>query len=152
MRWAVEATITALSVILSVVAVWIIASHWKAQGRELSVRTNVIASPDDLQWFISDRSEAGLAANFSNGPPVQVPTGVFIQSLVFSSTSDVNLTGILWQKYPENYVYDRGVTFPEQIGSGSTVLDPIYASKTSHEGKSFGSYVPVAMISFLKPA
>ncbi len=57
------------------------------------------------------------AASHSAGPPVYIPTGVFLQSLDFSSPYNVHMTGYVWQKF-EDGVHDeveRGFILPEAV-------------------------------------
>ncbi|MDJ0697675.1 hypothetical protein [Mastigocoleus sp. MO_188.B34] len=59
-------------------------------------------------------------------PNKTIPTGIFIQSLMFTSSSNVNLTGYVWQRYKDD---DRlieeddkcNIIFPEAVESGSNV-------------------------------
>lgn len=56
---------------------------------------------------------------------VKIPTGIFIQSLEFSSGNDVTVTGYVWQKHTAGVSddYVQGVIFPE---SESTSIDKAY--------------------------
>ena len=57
--------------------------------------------------------------------PLHIPTGVFIQSVEFSSANNVTVTGYIWQKYPEESQVDpqhkellnRIIPFPSEAGS-----------------------------------
>lgn len=69
-----------------------------------------ILNDTDLQSFI--------AANVpENTDLIQVPTGVFLQSLEFLSGDNVQVSGYYWQRFgpdiPDDFV--RGVVFPEAI-------------------------------------
>lgn len=52
-----------------------------------------------------------------------IPTGLFIQSFKFRNSSEVNLTGYLWQRYKKGLHDDieRGFVFPEAVDSGSDI-------------------------------
>ena len=55
-----------------------------------------------------------------------IPTGIFIQSLNFNNSSDVNITGYVWQVYSieqklEHPELTPGFIFPEQVESGSNI-------------------------------
>ena len=114
-------------VFLSVLAMWLMGMHWLNQGREICDQTLVIPDQAALEKFIAEESTSGRAKNFSDSQRIDLPTGIFIQSLVFNSSSDVNLTGYVWQKYPLDYPYEKGLIFPEQINSGDTVLRQEYS-------------------------
>ena len=60
-----------------------------------------------------------------------IPTGVFIQSLKFNNSSEVNLTGYVWQIYKESeykgVADDKipvGFILPETVDSGSNIEEP----------------------------
>ncbi len=57
-----------------------------------------------------------------------IPTGLFIQSIRFLNSSDVNFTGHIWQRYEDGLSDDisRGFLFPEQVQSGETVIEELY--------------------------
>lgn len=117
---------TVVVIFLSVLAMWLMGAHWLNQGRELHQQAAVIGDQAALESFIADETAAGRVSNMSDPNRIDVPTGVFIQSMVFNSSSDVNLTGYIWQKYPLDFPYEKGVLFPEQINSGDTVLEQEY--------------------------
>lgn len=121
-----DVAITAAVVFVSVLAMWLMGAHWLNQGRELHEQAAVIGDQAALAAFIADETAAGRVSNMSDPDRIDVPTGVFIQSMVFNSSADVNLTGYLWQKYPLDFPYEKGVLFPEQISSGNTVLEQEY--------------------------
>ena len=66
-----------------------------------------------LSKFWEGRQDHGSVAV----PPVYVPTGVFVQSIEFSSANNVILTGYVWQKKVKDVQGDRtslyGLIFPE---------------------------------------
>lgn len=76
--------------------------------------------------------DAALATYRELSPPdapvVLVPTGIFVQSVAFVSSSDVNLTGYLWQKYADDLPGDvsRGFVLPERVMSADTVVEEAY--------------------------
>ncbi len=128
---------TLLSVVLSVAAMWVISDSWQQQGREFSNQTVVIPDQAALDVFIADETASARASNFNDVERIDIPTGVFIQSLVFNSSSDVNLTGYVWQKYPQNFEYQKGVIFPEEIHSNDTILRREYADTVVHDGETY---------------
>ena len=61
---------------------------------------------------------------------IKIKTGLFIQSLQFFNSSEVNLTGYIWQKYPDSLPNgikpdedEIGFILPEQVNSGNDI-DP----------------------------
>ena len=77
-------------------------------------------------------TQAAVDAELNDGRPgpdrIRIPTGVFIQSVEFVKSNDVNLTGYIWQKYGDDVPADvaRGFTFPEEVGSADTVIREEY--------------------------
>lgn len=118
--------VTVIVILLSATAMWLIAEHWLRQGREVNAQTEIVRSQAALNTFIAEQTASGAAMNFSAPDRIDLPTGVFIQSLVFNSSSDVNLTGYIWQRYPLDYPYEKGVIFPEEIDSVNTILRQEY--------------------------
>jgi len=62
-----------------------------------------------------------------------IPTGIFIQSLKFNNSSEVNLTGYIWQIYKESeykgVADDKipvGFILPEAVDSGSNIQPKFY--------------------------
>lgn len=116
------------SLLVSLVLAWLIWHQWHQVKRALpSEDTVIVSSQDQLKEFIERQDKQGKAAQFKNPEGrFEIPTGVFIQSMVFASSSNVNLTGYIWQEYPVDFPYQRGFSFPEQISSGDTVIELQY--------------------------
>ncbi len=74
---------------------------------------NVLLSKTNVDKFLDP--EIKTTEKLKQKPPLQIPTGVFIQTVKFNSSSDVLVTGFIWQKY-SNGVHDgleRGFVLPE---------------------------------------
>lgn len=112
------------SLLVSALLVLLIWLDWKKVGRaEPSKDTIVVFNQEELNDFKEQQNTRvkDRAAQFhSDDNLYEIPTGVFIQSMIFASSSNVNLTGFIWQEYPVDFPYERGVSFPEQISSGDT--------------------------------
>ena len=117
-----------VSLLVSLVLAWLIWRQWhQVERAQPSKDAVVVASQDQLNTFIKRQHTLGTAAQFQNSEALyEIPTGVFIQSMVFASSSNVNLTGYIWQVYPVDFPYERGFSFPEQISSGDTVIELQY--------------------------
>ncbi|SER58338.1 hypothetical protein SAMN05421690_104020 [Nitrosomonas sp. Nm51] len=65
---------------------------------------------------------------YTGQPTLKVKTGIFIQSLKFANSSDVALSGYIWQRYQDG-IHDAikpapsetGFVLPEQVNSGDTI-------------------------------
>jgi len=96
--------------------------------------TNVIRNQSQLEGFLSHHQNT---IEFSGGQkPYRIPTVFFIQSLAFSTASDVNITGYIWQKYPKDFPQDfvKGIVFAEEVNSVNTRLDKFYESTGEQNG------------------
>ncbi|AKB85401.1 Cache 3/Cache 2 fusion domain-containing protein [Methanococcoides methylutens] len=73
-------------------------------------------------------SEMGDLNNEYVDSVIKVPTGIFVQSIEFSTGNDVIITGYVWQKHIEGVNDDHvhGVIFPE---SESTSIDKAYETE-----------------------
>ena len=79
--------------------------------------TEALPIVDDasLELFVRDytrRSEEDLME-----PPIEIPTGMFIQSMEFQSSTNVEVTGYIWQRYDRvaHAGLERGFVLPEAI-------------------------------------
>lgn len=61
-------------------------------------------------------------------PTIKIKTGIFIQSLQFSNSTEVNLSGYIWQRYTDAQRQainlgpsEVGFILPEQVNSGSDI-------------------------------
>ncbi|MGD1852658.1 MAG: hypothetical protein ACFB2W_00265 [Leptolyngbyaceae cyanobacterium] len=90
---------------------------------------------EDINQYLSSKEDSIQNKN-------RVPTGVFIQSLRFNNSTEVNFTGYIWQTYDISYTsqYESledvpiGFIFPEAVESGSNV-EPKYAYSKIKENK-----------------
>lgn len=122
-----------LAALISFFCIGIIGYKWLQVQRIRSVEVNTVKNASE----VADLFKFKNTVEFENGEkPYQVPTGFFIQSLKFMSLSDVNITGYIWQKYPEDFPEDieRGFIFPEEVNSGNTKLIEMYSHSGIEEG------------------
>lgn len=125
------------SLALSCLAMWQIENLWSGLERPGEPGMTEIMGAEDLAKFIEKQASDATAANFRDGPPIQIPTGIFIQSAAFSSATVVNLTGYIWQTYPKDFPYEIGFTFPEQIASGDTQIKEAYRQDEVIDGNAY---------------
>lgn len=73
----------------------------------------VFTDMPSLSRFIDDYSSSFTKAN--KPAPYYIPTGIFIESIEFSSSNDLNISGYVWQKYRDGIhdKLDRGFLMPE---------------------------------------
>ncbi|WP_372891240.1 hypothetical protein [Rhodosalinus sp.] len=111
------------SVLLSVIAIVFMVRLWSDEEPTDPGRFTRIDNRGDLAAFVDRQRDGARSRQFQGEAPRRVPTGVFIQSIGFVSASTVNVTGYLWQRYPPDYPYEKGITFPEEVNSGDTTIE-----------------------------
>ncbi|MFL7839115.1 MAG: hypothetical protein ACK2T4_05470 [Candidatus Promineifilaceae bacterium] len=95
-----------------------------------------------LEKLSNDYTERGLAV------PVEVPTGILIQSARFPEPSIVTLTGYLWQRIPkvEGMEISPGITFPQLID------EPYWTEEVYREEREDETYILWAFNAALRQA
>ncbi len=115
-----------LSVTLSIVLTAVLLSLWVQMNQYIIEPTQLVSEQATNDY---------LAANWENHAQtngeatIKIKTGVFIQSLKFFDSTEVNLSGYIWQHYQDG-VHDHikpgpgevGFILPEQVDSGSDIV------------------------------
>ena len=94
-----------------------------------------IVNQSSLRRFIEGYAEE--SQRLKADKPIFVPTGVFIQSIEFTNSNNVKLTGYIWQKYKRG-VHDeisRGFVLPE---AESVVVKEVYNRLLSDDADAEG--------------
>ena len=125
-----------LSCLISAAAIYLIGYKWFQAQRVHGIETNVVRNESELEKVLKARDTIEFQGRQK---PYCIPTGFFIQSLAFRTPSDVNITGYIWQKYPEDFPKEikRGFIFPEEVDSGNTKLEVIYQYTGKQDGKTY---------------
>jgi hypothetical protein len=118
--WLSAAVSTVLIVVL--ISLWV---HMNGYVIEPTQLVNEQATDEFLQKNWDNRPDAQAG---SSGPVTKIKTGIFIQSLQFFNSTEVNLSGYIWQRY-EDGLHDAikpgpnevGFILPEQVNSGSDI-------------------------------
>lgn len=106
------------------------------------VYTDKKYDPDKNQLAKQEDVERELNKYLPNTFKERIPTGVFIQSLKFNNSSEVNLTGYVWQIYEKSKDQNKddddkeiraGFIFPEAVDSGSN-KEPTFVDRRDIEG------------------
>ncbi|EDX83303.1 hypothetical protein S7335_483 [Synechococcus sp. PCC 7335] len=106
--WGISNSISLLFLIL-IGGMWVYATHsYSPNQDQLTKKTEVDAY---LSEFLSDREND------------EVPTGVFIQSLKFNNSTEVNFTGYIWQTYDR--AYTAKYKNPEDIPVGFVLPEAV---------------------------
>ncbi len=117
-----ETLLWRLSVALSAAFALLIGYQWHLVNSRYKPNPNQVVSKNDVEA----RLQAALGPVSAGQRPVEIPTGVFIQSLKFVNSSEVSVSGYVWQKYSlsRDKTIKRGVIFPDAADAGS--LRPAY--------------------------
>lgn len=95
---------------IAVGVIWLIAYQFPPESDEAAEK---IVNRSKLERYLDaySRESAGLKME----KPIFVPTGVFIQSIEFVTSTNVNVTGYIWQKYQQDVHrgLSRGFVMPE---------------------------------------
>lgn len=127
-----------LSILFSAIAIFVIVNKWLLVQRTHVLEVDVVRNESELEKLLNARD----TVEFGGGQqPFFIPTGFFIQSLGFTSPSEINITGYIWQKYPDDFPeeMEKGFIFPEEVNSGSTVITKIYEYTGKLDGKTYQS-------------
>ncbi len=130
-----------LSATVSVILVLILVNLWTHMN-EYVIEPTQLVNEQAVDEFLRQNWESGEDANAGNTEPImKVKTGIFIQSLKFFDSTEVNLSGYIWQRY-QTGLHDGiipgssevGFVFPEQVNSGSDI-EPheVYRVSTADE-------------------
>jgi len=119
--WLLSASVSAL-LIFVLVSMWVQMNQYEVDPTQL---VSEQATNDYLKKNWEDKLND---AQSGSGSTIKIKTGIFIQSLQFFNSSDVNLTGYIWQRYTKGE-HDAikpkqgevGFILPEQVNSGSDI-------------------------------
>ncbi len=113
---------TAVSIVLIVVLLylWVQMNHYVIRPTQL---VNEQAASDYLVGNWENLAGAGKSE-----PTIKIKTGIFVQSLQFLNSTEVNFSGYIWQRY-QNGMHDAikpapgevGFVLPHQVHSGSDI-------------------------------
>jgi len=117
-----------LSALVSAILVSILISLW-VEMNEYEVDPPQLVNEQAVDEYLQQHWETRLKNRHSNAEPtIKIKTGLFIQSLQFFNSSEVNLTGYIWQRYQDgihNAIKpakgEIGFILPEQVNSGSDI-------------------------------
>lgn len=120
----------ALLVSAAVVALWWIADRHPADAGAERFR---IVDQAGVEQFLA--SFNGDAESDDARTLLRIPTGILVRSIAFQSSTDVVVSGYVWQRYTVG-AHDgltRGVTFAEAEGLSTTLMTEIYRTRDGSE-------------------
>jgi hypothetical protein len=100
-----------------------------AQMNQYAVEPTQLVNEEAVNDYLLKNWESRVDIATGNiEPALKIKTGIFIQSLKFFDSTEVNLSGYIWQRY-QNGLHDDikpgpnelGFVLPEQVNSGSDI-------------------------------
>jgi hypothetical protein len=119
-----HSTLWGLSTAVSLALIIVLISLW-VQMNQYDVPPTQLIDEKATNQYLKKHWESSVNSSNSLAEPLRkIKTGIFIQSLDFSSSSQVHVTGYIWQRY-QNTIDDDikpklgevGFILPEQVGS-----------------------------------
>lgn len=117
-----------ISLLVSLVLALVLIRQWKEMNA-YKVSTHQLVDEQAVRDYLQTHWLQTPAARNAKEPMVELKTGIFIQSIKFFNSTEVNLTGYIWQHYRDG-VHDDikpgpgqvGFVLPEQVDSGSNIV------------------------------
>ena len=113
-----------ISAVVSFVLIIVLVSLW-VQMNQYVIEPTQLVSEQATNEYLKEYWEDRVVAKANDiEPTMKVKTGIFIQSLKFFNSTEVNITGYIWQRYQDG-VHDSikpgpgevGFILPEQVDS-----------------------------------
>jgi hypothetical protein len=137
MRWKdgrewTYAGIIALTFLAGTPVIWKIEYEFPSADTDEAAE---IVNQTSLRRFIDDYTKE--SQKLKADVPIYVPTGIFIQSIEFTTANDVKITGYIWQKYKRGVHDDisRGFVLPE---AESPIIKEVYNRPLIGDGANDG--------------
>ena len=118
----------ASSIFASVILIAKIGLVWNLAlaNRNYVSSRNLLLSQAEVTKAVATPIKTAIQAG--KDAPVQIPTGIFLQSIDFTGPNEVFVTGYIWQKYANNVDPDiaRGFLLPDAIDSNDVEVREEY--------------------------
>lgn len=127
--------------LVSLVLMVVLAGLWTRMNVH-HVELEPLPDVQTVDAYLKQTWESKLNAyGYADQPTVKVKTGVFVQSLKFFNSSDVEISGYVWQRYRDGIhdaikpaVGEVGFILPEQVDA-STADEPAEAYRIHADGE-----------------
>ncbi|WP_204105323.1 MULTISPECIES: tetratricopeptide repeat protein [Spirulina sp. CCY15215] len=118
----------ASSIFASVILIAKIGLVWNLAlaNRNYVSSRNLLLSQTEVTKAVAEPIKTAIQAG--KDAPVQIPTGIFLQSIDFRSANEVFVTGYIWQKYSKDIDPNiaRGFIFPDAVDSNDVEIREEY--------------------------
>ncbi|MGB1255114.1 MAG: hypothetical protein ACPG51_04585 [Thiolinea sp.] len=115
-----------VSILLCVVLSTVIGSLWLHEINAYSNSPRQITNQNEIDSYIEKSQQ-----DHKDEEKYIVPVGFFTQSIKFINSSDVNLTGYIWHKYPLDFPdsLKQGFIFPEGVETTNAIIKEAYTEQ-----------------------
>ena len=128
-----------LSASVSTILIVVLVKLWIQMNEFVIEPTQLVSEQETIEYLQKNWEDRAVAQAGSVEPTMKVKTGIFIQSLKFFNSTEVNLTGYIWQRYRDG-LHDSikpgagevGFILPEQVDSGFEPRE-VYRLRTAYE-------------------
>ena len=130
-----------ISAALSTIFLIVLINLW-AQMNHYAIEPTQLVSEQATNDYLATHWENRRASTAASAEPmIKIKTGIFIQSLQFFNSTEVNITGYIWQRYQKG-LHDSikpergevGFILPEQVNSGVDITPhEVYRMHTGDE-------------------
>jgi hypothetical protein len=120
-----------ISGVFSILCIVLIGFSWAVTLTALAPDNVRITNHAALNRYVETYTRASGSAT----PPTQIPTGVLLQAVEFSSPTSVRVNGYIWQRYPAGEGapdIDQGFMLPGQIGE-EAIFDEVQRKQIGDE-------------------
>lgn len=128
-----------LSTAVSAVLIIVLVKLWIQMNEFIIEPTQLVNEQQTNEYLQKNWQDRVVAKSGHIEPTMKVKTGIFIQSLKFFNSTEVNITGYIWQRYQDG-LHDSikpgpgevGFILPEQVDSGFEPRE-VYRLRTAYE-------------------
>ncbi|MEJ2323014.1 MAG: hypothetical protein P8Z31_12020 [Gammaproteobacteria bacterium] len=120
--WWMASIAVSIVLVIVLVALWVHVHRYEVEPTQL-------VNHQAVEDYLGSHAVSRMADEDGGvQPPLMIRTGLFIQSLEFFNSSEVNLSGYIWQHYVDGLhdairpgPSEAGLVLPEQVNSGSDI-------------------------------
>lgn len=133
-RLALTSKVVAAVFLAALFGLWYLAS---SEVRDAPTQGTAVVARAEVDAVLAPYLARAVASPV--GPPHQIPTGVFLQSVEFLNANNVEVHGYVWQDYAPGIPVEivRGFVLPEAV-DGAYGAEEIYREETAAGGERIG--------------
>lgn len=100
---------------------------WQRQAAERPPPDSEVSDQAEVEEVVSRYRQI----DGQKTPTIRIPTGVYLGSVDFASSSDVTFAGFVWQRYSDDLPEEvtRGFLFPDRVRPDMVAIEEVYRVK-----------------------